>query len=149
MQFGDHGVVDVFKQYPSKDVVLAVLALSRLQKAALCYAEEHHSLAKEVDDPELLENLAHYAKFAHAAYGWKMDLALRGKLHLGDYQAMLKQTGVREEDVVAAHWQSKTHRPVSSADLCLMFRSNLYDYLACFSSPCDKGVFPRARCETS
>ena len=118
-QFGDHGVVDVFRQYPSKDVVVAVIALSRLQKAALYYAEERHIFEDKVDDPELLENLAHYSKFANAAYGWKMDLAFKGKLHLGDNQAMLKQTGVREEDVVVAHWRARTHQPVSSASLQL------------------------------
>jgi len=31
--FPEHGVVDVFKEYPTKDVVMAILALSRLQRA--------------------------------------------------------------------------------------------------------------------
>ena len=113
-QFGDHGVVDVFKTYPPRDVVSAILALSRLQKATQYYAEEHQLVAKEFNDTELLEKLARYAVFAKAAYGWKMDLALRGKLHRGgDFGAMLKQTGIKEEDVVKASWQARTHRPVS------------------------------------
>ena len=31
--FPEHGVVDVFSEYPTKDVVMAILALSRLQRA--------------------------------------------------------------------------------------------------------------------
>lgn len=112
-RFPDHGVVDVFKEYPARDVGVAILALSKLQTASLYYTEEHHFLSKQVNDPELLEKLAHYAVFAKAAYGWKYDLAFRGRIHLGDHQALLKQTGIDEENVIAAHWQSKTHRPVS------------------------------------
>jgi len=113
-QFGDHGVVDVFKEYPPRDVVSSILALSRLQKASQYYAEEHQMIAKEFNDPELLEKLARYAVFAKAAYGWKMDLAMRGRLHLGgDSQALLKETGINEEDLIVASWKARTHRPVS------------------------------------
>lgn len=126
MQFGDHGMVDVFKEYPPRDVVSAILALSRLQKASQYYAEEHQLVAKEFNDPELLEKLARYAVFAKAAYGWKMDLAMRGRLHLGDSQALLKETGINEEDVIVARWKARTHRPVSvdcKKLLCILLSS--------------------------
>ena len=113
-QFGDHGVVDVFKEYPPRDVVSAILALSRLQKASQYYAEEHQLIAKEFNDPELLEKLARYSVFAKAAYGWTMDLAMRARLHVGgDSKALLKETGIKEEDVIVASWKARTHRPVS------------------------------------
>jgi hypothetical protein len=82
-------------------VVSAILALARLQKASQYYTEKHLMIAKEFDDAELLEKLARYAVFAAAVYGWKMDLAMRGRLHLGgDPQALLKATGIKEEDVI-------------------------------------------------
>jgi hypothetical protein len=93
--------------------VSSILALSRLQRASQYYAEEHQLVAKEFNDPELLEKLARYAVFAKAAYGWKMDLAMRGRLHLGgDSKALLKETGIEEEDIIVARWTAKTHRPV-------------------------------------
>lgn len=120
-QFGDHGVVDVFKEYPTRDVVASILALSRLQKASQYYAEEHQLIAKEFDDPELLEKLARYAVFAKAAYGYKMELMMRGRLHLGgDFQALLKETGLSEDDVIVTQWKARTHRPVSTIHIGIL-----------------------------
>jgi len=88
-KFSDHGVVDLFQLYSTKDIVMSVLALSRLQRAAnessLRFAsnekdENGHSV---IADMALLSDLAHYAAFANAAYGWKGGLALSGRLHLG------------------------------------------------------------------
>lgn len=119
----------------------AILALSRLQKASQYYAEEHQLIAKEFHDPELLEKLARYSVFAKAAYGWKMDLAMRGRLHLGgDSKALLKETGIGEEDVIVARWKARTHRPVSSDggfDLLSMLRSEDTSHRLSFSSPFD------------
>lgn len=112
-KFDEYGVVDVFKKYPSRSVIASVMALARLQSVASYYENKIGMLGDDVsDDEELLDRLAHYALFANAAYGWTMDLALRGKLHMGDLQALLKKTGIGPDDVVAAHWTAKTHRPV-------------------------------------
>ena len=64
-------------------------------------------------EKELLSDLAHYAVFANAAYGWKLGFALSGILHLGDMKALIKKTGVRKEDIVATRWHSRTYLPVS------------------------------------
>ena len=88
-KFSDHGVVDLFQLYPSKDIVMSVLALSRLQRAANESSVRFASNEKDeighsvIADMALLSDLAHYAAFANAAYGWKGGLALSGRLHLG------------------------------------------------------------------
>jgi len=90
------------------------MALSRLQRASIMVDERD---SKQVDtedrvfDLELLGDLAHYAVFANAAYGWKGGLALSGRLHLGDMNTLIARTGINEEDIVSAQWRSKTHRP--------------------------------------
>lgn len=108
--------MDVIGKYPPADVAASIFALSRLQQAALFYDETRQRKtqqpANEVLSLELLEDLAHYAKFASAAYGWRMDLAFSGRLHFGDSQALLSKTGVSRNDVVSMQWQSRTHRPV-------------------------------------
>ncbi len=38
--FPNHGVIDVFSQYPTRDILASIIALSRLQKAAI------HGVAK-------------------------------------------------------------------------------------------------------
>lgn len=148
-------MVDVFSEYPTKDVVLSILALSRLQRAV--YASKstinyrfrsifdedehdevsggsfgtelikrvfHRSTGKErsIDtastsdndilniEYDLLADLAHYAIFANAAYGWKMGL-LGGKLHLGDLKTLLRRTGIEAKDVIETSWKAKTHLP--------------------------------------
>jgi hypothetical protein len=154
----------VFSEYPTKDVVVSILALSRLQRAvytsgpksnynwpALFLEEDtffdngrkrrgrrrrrlkeifqrHENINESItfldndnniDDEDvgavnieqgLLADLAHYAIFANAAYGWKMGL-LGGKLHIGDLKTLLKRTGIEENNVIETNWKSKTHLP--------------------------------------
>jgi hypothetical protein len=64
-----------------------------------------------LNDLELLRDLAHYAVFANAAYGWKLDLALNGKVSRGDLQTLLKKTGIDPEHVVTFESSARTHRP--------------------------------------
>lgn len=62
-------------------------------------------------DRDLLEMIAHYARFAVSAYGWKGRLALSGRLHLGDVRALEARTGIHRSDIIDANWRSRTHRP--------------------------------------
>jgi hypothetical protein len=108
----EHGVVDSFKKYPNQDVWASVYALSRLQRAAIFHDRLYQESFPVAQDSKLLEDLAYYVVYANVAYGWKMDLAFRRRLHLGgDLQALLRRTGTLEEDVIAAEWESRTHRP--------------------------------------
>lgn len=108
----EHGVVDSFKKYPNQDVWFSVYALSRLQRAAIFHDRLYKQSFPVAQDRKLLEDLAYYVVYANVAYGWKMDLAFRRRLHLGgDLQALLRRTGTLEEDVIAAEWESRTHRP--------------------------------------
>ena len=145
--FPDHGVVDVFATYPTKDVVASILALSRLQRASAhvqhlnqvterssnfdfvselllsgdykAQEEGQNDLSNEV---ELLSDLAHYAVFANAAYGWKMGI-LSGRVHLGDLETLLRKTGIDDRHVISTNWKSKTHLPVSVCSLLSLFYS--------------------------
>ena len=111
--FPDHGVVDVFKKYPAKDVVISIMALAKLQRVAAHY-DELQDETKSMDNTisnDLLHELAHYAVYANAAYGWKLDLAFKGKFRRNDLQTLLQSTGIQEEDVIAAEWSAKTLRP--------------------------------------
>jgi Lipase (class 3) len=108
--FQDHGIVDVMKKYPTKTVVLAIVALSKLQRAA-SVLEEGSEVPQLQIDRDLIRRLAHYSVYASAAYGWTMEAALRGRLHMGNLQALLKTTGIEPEDVIKSAWVSKTHRP--------------------------------------
>ena len=139
-------MVDVFATYPTKDVVASILALSRLQRASSTYArsqgkdrktdilskvdedanvissesnsrQKQNDLTKEVGS---LSEIAHYAVFAHAAYGWKMGL-LSGELHMGDLQALMGKTGIDDRHVISTNWKSKTHLPVSNSLNFLLF----------------------------
>jgi hypothetical protein len=108
----EHGVVDSFKKYPNQDVWASVYALSKLQRAAIFHDRLYQQSFPVAQDRKLLEDLAYYVVYANVAYGWKMDLAFRRRLHLGgDLQALLRRTGTLEEDVIAAEWESRTHRP--------------------------------------
>ena len=64
--------------------------------------------------------MAHYAVYANAVYGWKMDLlALRWRRLPflggggGDVPALLRRTRLEAQDVVRAEWETSrtTHRP--------------------------------------
>jgi hypothetical protein len=109
-QFEDHGVIDIFKEYAAKDVVGAIVALGKLQSAA-AYSDDQKEHTGADIDPKLLQQLAHYSVYATAAYGWTMEVAFRGRLHMGNLRALLQKTGIQADDVVAAFWESKTHRP--------------------------------------
>ena len=136
--FPDHGVVDIFSLYSAKELVAAILALSRLQRAAI-YATENNILNddddeeyissidllsaalgfknndeinndEEIYEKSLLADLAHYSIYAHCAYGWKFGL-LSGKLHLGDKAMLKKKIGIEKKHILSESWTSKTHLP--------------------------------------
>ncbi len=152
--FPEHGVVDVFSEYPTKDVIMSILALSRLQRTFYTIntssstgqplLQENNnnrnrqsslfhrlfsmmSLSSfadgdfgfELEEYKLMADLAHYSAFAHAAYGWKMQM-LSGKIHMGDLETLLRKTGIEERHVIDTNWKSKTHLPV-----CTHFCSSL------------------------
>jgi hypothetical protein len=113
----EHGVVDVFGKYRTIDVLASIIALSRLQRIVVPYEramriEQNMAHCKAVD-LSLAKELAHYAKYAHAAYGWTFDLALRWKVHFGgNNQALVRLTGIHRDDIVKAEWNAKApHRP--------------------------------------
>jgi len=117
----DHGIIDVFAKYPSQDVAASFYALYRLQHAACQYEQmlldqdevQQSSLNKEPKDlHHVLEDLSHYVVYATAAYGWKMDLAFKGKLHMGNEQALMRKTWISKDDIVHLSLKSKTHLPV-------------------------------------
>lgn len=122
MRLDNHGVVDIFAKYRKVDVAMSLLALGRLQERRRRRlwtkgADEGglHSSYPLVDDAQLIDDLAHYAVFANAAYGWKMELAfgrgLWNPLQRGDLHTVLRSTQIAEEDVIACKWQSRAHRP--------------------------------------
>ena len=120
----DHGIVDVFSKFSSQDVAASFYALYRLQRAAIRY--EAIYLQEDVWEPpedwtRVLQDLSHFVVYATAAYGWKMDLAFQGKLHLGDEQALLKKTGIEKEDIIKLSLKSKAHLPVRTNGLCTLF----------------------------
>jgi Lipase (class 3) len=113
-----HGVVDVFGKYRPYDILAAVFALSRLQNAALIYERRtagppSPEIVPDNDENKaLLRDLAHYALYANAVYGWKMELAMHFRLHMGgNVQALLRLTGVKRDDIILTKWESKTHQP--------------------------------------
>ena len=112
-RFPDHGVIDLFQLYDAKDIVLSAVALSRLQLASIkvTYIDRNDDTIVPHLDQETLHDLVHYAVFANAAYGWKGGLALSGRLHMGDLKTLLARTGIKEDQVIAANWRSRTHRP--------------------------------------
>ena len=138
----DHGVVDVFSKYTSQDIAVSFYAFYRLQRAAIRY--EAIREAREPDrHPEdlmhVLEDLSHYVVYATAAYGWAMDLAFQGKLHLGDEQALMRKTGIEKSDIIKLSLKSKAHLPVRTRDTgivgysydcpsltCLVLNSQVY-----------------------
>ena len=108
-RFPDHGVIDVFKLYSAKDIVLSAVALSRLQRITIDFNDNEQN-ALTISN-STLHDLAHYAVFANAAYGWKGGLALSGRLHLGDMKTLMARTGIEKDQIIYASWRSKTHRP--------------------------------------
>ena len=93
--FEDHGMVDVFGMYPQTQVFLSILAYSGLQKIfeEEGLANQYYDIAKpshghvenldEIQNSKLMDELAHYAAYASAAYGWKLGFAMKGTTFLG------------------------------------------------------------------
>ncbi|KAL3802113.1 hypothetical protein HJC23_010869 [Cyclotella cryptica] len=118
--FPKYGVVDLIGLYLPKDVILSIISLSRVQRVVKYVNSRDSSNANATVDSvdnaspierEMLDDLARYAKFAHAAYGWKGLAAFCGKLHFGgDYHALMKRTGIHRRDILMANWHSRTNR---------------------------------------
>jgi len=138
----DHGIVDIFEKYSAKDIAASFYALYRLQGASKQYQSLYIDKHQYPPDLEhILEDLSHYVVYASgtqklvslrrfdemwnsieprlahmpdlaAAYGWKMDLAFKGKLHLGDEQALIRKTNIEAEDIIKLSLKSKAHLPV-------------------------------------
>ena len=97
--------------FSPKDVILSIVALSRLQQVLETSAPRTIDKSTIITDKDLLEELAHYCTFANAAYGWK-GFAFCGRLHLGgDYRVLARSTGIDRRDIVTAKWHSKANRP--------------------------------------
>jgi hypothetical protein len=119
-----HGIVNVFTNRSVTDIVTATIALHRLQTAALQHNAREPSCERlgrrrrrrrrlvVRHEAALMRDLAHYAVYAHAAYGWVLDLATRQRLHWGNAHCLMRQANVHNRsDIVHANWQSQTHRP--------------------------------------
>jgi len=165
----EHGVVDVFSKHRKIDIAASLLALGRLQTVAAIAAQDNggNSTTSEassaslsssssssyslsscplVDDADFIEDLAYYAVFADAAYGWKMDLVMRRRLSLrGDLHSVLRTTKIPEDDVVDCKWESRAHRPAyfivrdrrkKSIVLCIRGTWSPHDFLTdmCFTA---------------
>lgn len=134
----DHGVIDVFKRYPTKELVAAIYALSRLQAASEFHLGQIAKRRKfgplkdfpRLEENELLDELCHYAPFASAAYGWKLDLATAGRIHRGDSNAVVKMTKIQPDDVIKVEWGSRANRPVSryGKGFCVPLYSNHFSF---------------------
>jgi len=140
-QFPEHGVVDVFANYPTKDVVISILALSRLQRIVYTKAvtttnnQNQFQLLKNKNENINTDfiNLAFKTSNSNSAsseiidYELLADLAhysvfahaaygwkmglLSGKLHAGDLATLLRKTGIQRRHVIATNWKSQTHLP--------------------------------------
>ena len=128
----DHGIVDVFSKYSPQDIAASLYALYRVQHGANHYQSLQELEQEKVQDDEegeesqqqftihgppedlmhVLEDLSHYVVYATAAYGWKMDLAFKGKIHMGNEQALMRKTGIAKDDIIHLSLKSKTHLPV-------------------------------------
>ena len=127
----DHGIVDVFSKYSPQDIAASLYALYRVQRGANHYQSLQELEQEKVQDNEegepqhqftihgppedlmhVLDDLSHYVVYATAAYGWKMDLAFKGKIHMGNEQALMRKTGISKDDIIHLSLKSKTHLPV-------------------------------------
>lgn len=108
----DHGIVAIFDKYPPADIVASFYALHRLQRVTQQYEAEHTRHDHPGDLLEVLDDLSHYVLYATAAYGWKLDLAFQRKLHMNDKQALIRKTGIEENDILLTCLKSKAHLPV-------------------------------------
>ena len=110
---GYYGIVELFKTFRLNDIRWSIVAISRLQHIT---EDEEDSISKNGNisiDTEVLDELAHYATFANAAYGWKGAI-LDGRLpFFGSKQVIAQSTGIDRDDIVAAKYTSNAYRPVS------------------------------------
>ena len=110
--FPDYGVVDLLGLYSPKEVVLSILALSRLQHVLA--TRKHVDGEDEKDetsiDKSVIEELAYYSIFANVAYGWK-GAAFCGRFHFGNDRALRRRTGIEQHDVLMTNWHSRANRP--------------------------------------
>jgi len=114
----EHGILDIFALHSVHSILLSGLALSRLQGASASFSgtrllseQNGTKISFSPVDHDLLEMLAHNAKFAASAYGWKGRLALSGRLHFGNVRALLSRTGISRADIVDSNWRSRANRP--------------------------------------
>ncbi|KAL7452052.1 hypothetical protein ACHAWC_003790 [Mediolabrus comicus] len=120
--FPDYGVVDLFGLYSPKEVVLSIVALSRLQHVL----ETRNNMSDNDDDDkdtlekkknetaidnDILDELAHYCVFANVAYGWIPGVAFCGRFHFGNERALIRRTNIHQRDILMTHWHSRGNRP--------------------------------------
>ena len=107
--------------YSPKDVIKSIVALSKLQHVIL------ESSSSSVDtsspssktnetmivDKQLIQELAHYCKFANAAYGWKGFAFCGIGWHPfgGNNRMLIRSTGITKHDIITTNWHSKANRP--------------------------------------
>jgi hypothetical protein len=111
-----HGVVDLFGLYSPKEVILSILALSRLQhvlETRKVVSDEKEELKKNETeiDKSIIEQLAYYSVFANVAYGWKGGVAFCGRFHFGNDRALMRRTGIHQRDILMTSWSSRATRP--------------------------------------
>jgi hypothetical protein len=155
----DDGITDVFTKNRPAELWASIYALSRLQHAAFrceAHMRQRHprDFPKTVVDPDLLENLAHYAVYANAAYGSIMDVAFGGGFHLRDnLQNLLLRTRTPRGDLIAVQWDAKRHpayfivrdRVRKRIVLCLRGTWSPHDVLSDLCCEADTVVVPPAR----
>jgi hypothetical protein len=122
VSFPDYGVVDLFGLYSPKEVVLSIVALSRLQHVL----ETRNNMSDNDDDDkdtlekkknetaidnDILDELAHYCVFANVAYGWIPGVAFCGRFHFGNERALIRRTNIHQRDILMTHWHSRRNRP--------------------------------------
>jgi len=112
--FPDYGVVDLFGLYSPKEVVLSILALSRLQRVLATRKnadDEDKKKNENAIDKSVIEELAYYSIFANVAYGWKGGAAFCGRFHFGNDRALMRRTGIEQHDILMTNWHSRANRP--------------------------------------
>lgn len=125
----DYGIVDLLGLFSPKEIIHSIIALSRLQTSVPSRIDTNGADDFSIGS-ETLHDLAYYAKFAHAAYGWKGLAAFCGRLHLGgDSRALMKRCGIDRRDILMANWHSRANRPVSIYML-------LHPLKCCLTNPC-------------
>lgn len=148
----DHGVIDVFAKYRNRDVLLSIFALSRLQQVTQWTASEEHAV--EVNDPELVEELLHYIRYAAAAYGWKMNMIFGKGRRIGNQRVIRLMTSIEEADLLAFEWKSRSYRPAyfvardlrkKSIVVCIRGTWSASDILTDLCCTYDEFKIPRTR----